>query len=177
MGGQGQGSETNYDTFAGVASSRSNTPVTSTKVNDVVAAIINELGALSTAKTHRLLYYTQAWHLVWERVPMFPNYIEAWASGPIVPEVFAKHEGVYCLRRAPSGASARRLTAAERSTIHAVLDFYGSQEGYILAALAQREAPWLEAREQAQLACGERGHARITQRAMARYYGHLAQAS
>jgi uncharacterized phage-associated protein len=131
------------------------------------------MGTLTTAKTHRLLYYTQAWHLVWEQAPMFDDQIEAWASGPIVPEVFAWHEGTYLLRRAPLGSSSRRLTAAERSTIRAVLDFYGPQEGYILAALAQREDPWLNTRAQAHLACGERGHALITQRAMRAYYGRL----
>ena len=156
---------------------RAAAPVTTAKVNDVVAALINELGDLATAKTHRLLYYTQAWHLVWEGVAMFGNKIEAWASGPIVPEVFAQHEGVYLLQHAPPGASLRRLTTAERSTIQGVTDFYGAQEGYVLAALAQREAPWMEARAGAHLACGERGHALITQQAMRRYYGQLREAS
>ena len=160
-----------------MTSSRVSAPPATAKVNDVVAALLSELGDLATAKTHRLLYYTQAWHLVWEGVALFDNRIEAWASGPIVPEVFAQHEGVYLLQHAPRGASLRRLTTAERSTIQGVLDFYGAQEGYVLAALAQREAPWLHARAVARLACGERGHALITQRAMRRYYGHLAQAS
>jgi uncharacterized phage-associated protein len=142
-----------------------------------MAALLAALGVLATAKTHRLLYYVQAWHLAWEGVGMFPNRIEAWASGPIVPEVFAGHAGTYRLEHAPRGASARRLAPGERSTINAVLGFYGGLEGHELASLAQNEDPWLEARQAAHLVGLERGHARITQQSMRRYYGGLAQAS
>ncbi len=48
---------------------------------------------LSTVKLQKLVYYSQAWHLVWEDRPLFPERIEAWANGPVVPDLYREHRG------------------------------------------------------------------------------------
>jgi uncharacterized phage-associated protein len=140
------------------------------KIDDVAAAILERTRTIDTWRFQKLVYYCQAWHLVWEDQPLFPNKIEAWANGPVVRDLYRQHVGRYQLRDWPLGES-RNLTADEISTIDAVLETYASKPGHWLSALTHSEPPWRNARKG--LADGERGHQEITLAAMAEYYGGL----
>lgn len=50
---------------------------------------------MTTMKLQKLVYYCQAWHLVWDGRPMFPEEIQAWASGPVCPAPYEVHRGVF----------------------------------------------------------------------------------
>jgi uncharacterized phage-associated protein len=54
-------------------------------VDDVAAYILEQRGPMSAMKLQKLVYYSQAWSLVWEDRPLFREEIQAWASGPVVP--------------------------------------------------------------------------------------------
>lgn len=54
---------------------------------DVVKYILEKQGPMSQMKLHKLLYYCQAWSLVWDDMPLFHERLEAWGSGPVVPEL------------------------------------------------------------------------------------------
>jgi len=138
--------------------------------HDVARYIIRELSPLSTIKLQKLVYYSQAWHLVWEDEPLFPERIEAWANGPVVPDLFREHRGEF-QRRSWKKGSIQNLTDDERESIDAVLGFYGSHDAFYLSELTHREPPWKEAREG--LSPGARGNNEITQASMAEYYGSL----
>jgi len=140
------------------------------RVDDVAAAILERQGTMSTWKLQKLVYYCQAWHLVWEDRPLFPDRIEAWANGPVVPALYQHHRRAFEVSSWPSG-NPRNLEPDEISSIVAVLKKYGSRRGAWLSALTHREKPWLEAR--AGLADGERGNHEIRNEAMAEYYGGL----
>jgi uncharacterized phage-associated protein len=140
------------------------------KVDDVAAAILERQGPLDTWKFQKLVYYCQAWHLVWEGVPLFRDRIEAWANGPVVPYLYVKHRGQYVLRTWSSGKPGN-LTDDDISTIDAVLETYGPKTGHWLSALTHREPPWRNARRG--VAAGERGQKEITKEAMAEYYHSL----
>ncbi|MGW2120522.1 type II toxin-antitoxin system antitoxin SocA domain-containing protein [Streptomyces sp. NPDC001758] len=43
-------------------------------------------------KLQKLVGYCPLWHLVWEGRALFPEAIQAWASGP-VPELYELHQG------------------------------------------------------------------------------------
>ena len=62
-------------------------------VHDVAAYVLREAGAMSTVKLHKLVYYSQAWHLVWDEEPLFVEPIEAWANGPVVRALYDHHRG------------------------------------------------------------------------------------
>lgn len=64
-------------------------------VFDVAVSILEEHGPMTAMKLQKLVYYCQAWHLVWEGEPMFREEIQAWASGPVVPELYAAHKGLF----------------------------------------------------------------------------------
>lgn len=137
---------------------------------DVAAYIMFKAGPMTAMKLQKLVFYSQAWSLVWDEEALFAEDIQAWANGPIVPELYAKHRGAFQLTSWDHG-SHDRLSVSQKETIDAVLKFYGDQTGQYLSELTHAETPWIEAR--AGLAPGERGNRVITHAAMAEYYGSL----
>ncbi|MEO7994526.1 MAG: type II toxin-antitoxin system antitoxin SocA domain-containing protein [bacterium] len=60
---------------------------------DYFIAFSHEHGdPLSNLKLQKLLYYAQAWHLALRDEPLFPERIEAWVHGPVVPEVYRRYK-------------------------------------------------------------------------------------
>ena len=137
---------------------------------DVASEILCLCGPLTTMKLQKLVYYSQAWSLVWDDRPLFKSRIEAWANGPVVPDLYRWHSGEFEVSDCPKG-SPENLTQEQKDTIRAVVRFYGSRSSQWLSDLTHRELPWLEAREG--LAPGQRGRREIPLFAMAEYYGSL----
>ncbi len=142
------------------------------KVHDVAAYIIAKLRSVDAMKLQKLLYYSQAWSLVWDSKPLFSSKIEAWANGPVVRDVFKTYQGQYTISRAKVGDK-NALKSVEQETVDAVLQFYGSRDGFYLSELTHRERPWKDARKG--LAPGEKGDTEITKAAMSEYYGSLVE--
>lgn len=139
-------------------------------VHDIVAYILKKHGPITAMKLQKLLYYSQAWSLVWDERPLFTAKIEAWANGPVVPKVYALHRGQFEVSKWSSG-DASALSKSERETVDAVLEYYGGKSSQWLSDLTHAETPWRRARKG--LRDGERGNAEITHAAMAEYYGGL----
>ena len=138
--------------------------------HDVAAYILENRGKMSVMKLQKLVYYSQAWHLVWEEKRLFNDRIEAWANGPVAPSLYREHRGDFHRADWPKGDSAA-LSDKQRESVDAVLKFYGPREAVWLSELTHREAPWRDAR--AGLAPGARSSKEITPAAMAEYYGSL----
>ena len=64
-------------------------------VFDVAAYILGKQGASSTWKLQKLVYYSQAWSLVWDGTPLFEEEIQAWIGGPVCPDLYSKHRGQF----------------------------------------------------------------------------------
>ena len=45
---------------------------------DVAAYILSKQGDMPAMKLQKLVYYSQAWSLVWDDKPLFRDRIEAW---------------------------------------------------------------------------------------------------
>lgn len=138
--------------------------------HDVAAYILDKQPGMTTWKLQKLVYYSQAWHLVWREDPLFREPIEAWAHGPVVRELYDRHKRYYQVARWPWG-NAENLSPLERQSIDGVVAFYGDKTGHWLRELTHQERPWIDAR--AGLAEGERGNREIRRAAMAEYYGSL----
>jgi len=100
---------------------------------------------MSSMKLQKLVYYCQAWSLVWDEAPLFKENIEAWANGPVVHELFDLHRGMFTVGAVVTG-NPRLLSETQRETIDAVLDGYGDKSAQWLIDLSHREAPWREIR-------------------------------
>lgn len=114
-------------------------------VHDVAKYILDQRGAMTTWKLQKLVYYSQAWHLVWKEDALFQDRIEAWANGPVVPALYNNHRRKFKVTTWSKG-DAERLGDAEKKTIDRVLDAYGELSGHQLSQLTHNEGPWLEAR-------------------------------
>lgn len=116
-------------------------------VHDVAKYILGACGEMTTMKLQKLCYYAQAWSLVWDGKPIFPDQIEAWVNGPVIPNLYQEHRGKFSVSASElSFGDANRLTSSERDTIDAVLDHYGSYSGTQLSQITHHESPWLDAR-------------------------------
>lgn len=140
-------------------------------VFDVAAYILKHAGQMPHMKLQKLVYYSQAWSLVWDEKPLFRARIEAWANGPVVPQLYRQYRGEYLISACPDG-DWKKLNATERETVDAVLDHYGDKPSQWLSALTHRERPWKDAR--AGIPDGEPSQNVITHAAMADYYESLA---
>jgi uncharacterized phage-associated protein len=138
-------------------------------VHDVAAYILTQYGSMTAMKLQKLVYYCQAWSLVWDEKPIFPEKIEAWANGPVVRELYERHRGMFRVSEWDGNPDA--LTADEKETVEAVLRFYGKYPSMELSNMTHKESPWRDAREGMHSA--QRGDEEITHAAMAEYYSSL----
>lgn len=136
-------------------------------VHDVAAYILRKRGAMSAMKLQKLVYYSQAWSLVWDDRPIFREPIVAWANGPVVYELFDRHRGQYIVDSWSAG-DPDALTEVEKETVDAVLGGYGDLSAQQLSALTHAEDPWIEARDG--LRPGQRGTQEIPLDRIAEYY-------
>lgn len=137
---------------------------------DVAQYLLEKMGPLTTIKLQKLVYYCQAWSLVWDDAPLFEDEIQAWANGPVVPDLFFAHQGKFSVDSIPEGDSSK-LNAAQRETVNAIIRDYGKKNSQWLVELTHMEDPWKNARG----ACkaGARCTREITLASMADYYSGL----
>lgn len=140
-------------------------------VSRVAEHILSRTGLITAMKLQKLVYYSQAWHLVWSEQPLFADRIEAWANGPVVRSLYAAHRLMYQVEPGALVVHGDALTDDERDSIDQVLKVYGDKSSQWLSDLTHMEDPWIQAREG--LAPGERGEREITHASMAEYYSSL----
>jgi uncharacterized phage-associated protein len=139
---------------------------------DVAEYILRKTGTISTMKLQKLVYYCQAWSLVWDEAPLFHENIEAWTNGPVIRELFNYHRGMFDIEHVMTG-NPELLSDVQRVTIDAVLDFYGGKSAQYLIELSHSEEPWQEARRG--FSDSDRGTRTISLDSMANYYSSLTE--
>ncbi|MGD0088411.1 MAG: type II toxin-antitoxin system antitoxin SocA domain-containing protein [Planctomycetota bacterium] len=101
---------------------------------------------LSPKKLQKLLYYAQGLSVAKTGQPLFPEKIEAWLGGPVVPIVWREYKECGC-----SGIVNRLkdagLSLDERVFLRQVWRLYGKFTGAELSVMTHREAPWQAARQ------------------------------
>lgn len=143
-------------------------------VFDAAKYIVDKCGVIDVWKLHKLLYYSQAWALVWDERPLFDSKVEAWANGPVFPDLSSRHNGMYAVDSSSdifADANPETLDENARETIDAILRDYGDKAGHWLRALTHLEDPWKQAREGVPLM--EPCDNEITHGMMRLYYGAL----
>ena len=140
-------------------------------VFDVAKYILEKQCPMTTMKLQKLVYYCQAWSVVWDEKPMFAERIEAWASGPVVRELYDEHKGIFQISSLEKG-NTDNLKIEEKETIDAVLQAYGDKPAQWLSDLTHMEKPWNEAREG--FDPGDNCENEITQASLAEYYSSLS---
>lgn len=146
--------------------------MTTVTVFDVAKYITDQCGAMSAMKLQKLVYYSQAWALVWDDVPLFREEIEAWSNGPVVRELYNAHRGKFQVDSSLLSEYAQgELSENQKDTIDTVLASYADKSAQWLSNQTHIESPWMTAR--AGLPDNVRGNELITLASMAEYYGSL----
>jgi uncharacterized phage-associated protein len=146
--------------------------VSMSSVHDVASYILHKQGRMSTWKLQKLIYYSLAWSLVWDdEEPLFDEPIQAWANGPVCPELYRIHKREFAIDDPWPRGDWRSLSSSQRGTVDAVLKYYGKHSGHWLSELTHRETPWKKAREG--LPAKARGKHEITRASMSLYYSSL----
>lgn len=104
---------------------------------------------ISHLKLQKLLYYVQAWHIVYAEQPIFEEDFEAWLHGPVLRNVW-NHYRTYSTMFDSLPCEENfdvKLTDEQCEIIDDVLDEYGEKTGYYLECLTHVEKPWQEARK------------------------------
>jgi uncharacterized phage-associated protein len=136
-------------------------------VDDVAAAILARTSTVTTIKLQKLIYYSQAWHLVRTGAPLFADRIEAWPQGPVILSIYKKHRRKYKVSDWPTGR-AQRLDPAERATLDWVLTKYSHFSAESLSRITHMEQPWKNARQE--LSTSEKSSAEIPVQQIRHYY-------
>lgn len=114
---------------------------------DVVNYILDKLGEISAMKLQKLVYYSQAWSLVWDEEELFSADFEAWANGPVLRSLYNEHRGLFKVSADMfSQGDKDNLNDEQIETIDTVLEFYGDKSAQWLSNLTHKESPWKEAR-------------------------------
>lgn len=106
----------------------------------------NKESLLTPLKLQKLLYYAQAWSLVFRGESLFREEIEAWVHGPVIPLVYQryKHHGYTPI---PLEDCCTKLADDEVTILNLVWMSYGKQSAKSLEDLTHSEYPWAKARE------------------------------
>lgn len=136
---------------------------------NVAEYILKTYGAMSAWKLQKLVYYSQAWHLVWNDAKLFEERIEAWANGPVVKDLYVQHRGEFTVTTV--GGNSDVISPAEKNTIDSIYKHYGKQTAAYLSQLTHLEQPWIIAREG--VPDGVRSKNEITAASMHEYYASL----
>ncbi|MEM9452477.1 MAG: type II toxin-antitoxin system antitoxin SocA domain-containing protein [Cyanobacteria bacterium P01_E01_bin.6] len=127
----------------------------------------NGIDTITHLKLQKLLYYVQAWSLVFVDKKIFDEDIEAWIHGPVIPKVyhFYKEYGYFNISQSRHQT---HLTASEFYIVQLVCDLYGHLSPRYLEELTHSEFPWIKARRG--LSPNQKSNRRISSVDMRKYY-------
>jgi uncharacterized phage-associated protein len=126
---------------------------------------------ITNLKLQKLVYYAQAWHLALKGKPLFPEHIEAWVHGPVVPPLYGnfKRFGWTAITLEPTCPAFTNGTAKHLEEVFSV---YGHYSAWDLERMTHQETPWQNARKG--LAPDAEGHNIISHDDMRDFYRELA---
>lgn len=111
---------------------------------------------ITNKKLQKLLYYTQAWHLVYFDTQLFNELPEAWVHGPVYPSVYDRYKRFqskpiwndenHPLSKTVELFNSFGFSEEQKDFLEAILKYYGGRSALELELLSHREQPWLEAR-------------------------------
>ena len=133
-----------------------------------LAAAGDEADPISNLRLQKLLYYAQGWSLALREKALFPERIEAWALGPVVPEVY------HYLKPHGSGAVPAEaifvglIDEDEGLFVASVWGTYKVFSASKLSEMTHSEEPWRKAR--GNLAPSDASSEEITAESLRNYF-------
>jgi uncharacterized phage-associated protein len=107
----------------------------------------DEKDPLTNLRLQKLLYYAQAWSLVLRESELFPEEIEAWRWGPVVPAVYNNLPDGQGAGQVPPATfvDAPDLPPEDAELVRSVWEAYNQYSALQLSRMTHQETPWLRA--------------------------------
>lgn len=135
------------------------------RVIDAAAFLVKAVQPVSWLKLQDLLYFAQAWHLVWDNELLFPEAILATEDGVQIEAIEKLLAGRFEVTSVRTGRPAKLLGTQEQ-TLVGIAKHYAGRNHYRLSGLIRGHKPWQAAR-----AAAEAGRPnRIEPRVLYSYY-------
>lgn len=107
----------------------------------------NTVESITNLKLQKLLYYVQGFNLAINNTTLFSQKIEAWAHGPVVPDVYREFKGFgYKDIVIEEDYDFSELTTEQKKIISEVWEVFKFYDGKELEKLSHSESPWKDAR-------------------------------
>jgi len=117
------------------------------KIANFFVRFSNEHGDnLTNLKLQKLLYFAQAWYLVFYKHPLFDNEIQAWVHGPVIPEIYSRFKK-YGWSPIIEEISKPDLSENIKKHLIKVFNYYGRYSAYELESITYGAEPWKNARD------------------------------
>ena len=98
---------------------------------------------ISNLKLQKLVYYAQGFALALHGRPLFPERIEAWTHGPVIPELFYEYRGYGSDPIPHPGETDFSIYDAQtRELLDEVYAVYGQFAAWKLRDMTHSEPPW-----------------------------------
>lgn len=98
---------------------------------------------ITNLKLQKLVYYAQGFCLAITDEPLFPDPIEAWMHGPVVPDLYFRYQPYGATPLAtPDDFDPTRIDGETRQLLEDVFSVYGQYSAWGLRNLTHEEAPW-----------------------------------
>lgn len=118
-------------------------------VSDVAYAFLqideqnDECDGLSNLKLQKLVYYAQGFYLAIKDTPLFEEEIEAWAHGPVVPELYHEYKEYGKNSIDIEKGEIKNISSDEYDLIDEVYGVFGQYSAWKLRNLTHEETPWI----------------------------------
>lgn len=127
--------------------------ITMATIFDVAAYFLHKLreeedSSITPLKLQKLCYYAQAWSLVWDDEALFKENFQAWAHGPVNPELYDKYREYKWRSIEPVlDLDTSIFRDCQLETMDIIWQDYGIYDGKYLEKLTHQEAPWINVRK------------------------------
>jgi len=100
---------------------------------------------ITNLKLQKLVYYAQAWHLALHEKPLFPESIEAWVHGPVIPVLYQRFKD---FKHEPITIHPVNALLPQNICNHLdeIMEVYGGYAAFELEHLTHQADPWKNAR-------------------------------
>lgn len=141
-------------------------------VQDIAKWFLNK-ESMTHKKLQKLCYFAQAWSCAFDARPLFPDTIEAWIHGPVIPNLYRQYKN-YGYHKIPQNAFDSSVFYYGQDTVDTlnfVWDTYGKYSENVLEYFTHHDAPWMIAR--GNLRPEESSHNEISLDSMATFYSEM----
>lgn len=132
---------------------------------------VDEGDLIGNLKMQKLCYFAQGWSLAQLGKSLFDDSIEAWARGPVIPELYRRFKpyrwGALDASRLKT-EPLKELAQEERNLLDRVWKHYGHFSGSQLVEATHAQKPWKDVYGDRPL--GERCEGKISQESIKEYF-------